>query len=132
MASVNKWQYSKIFLNRTLNKPKSYLNWTWYKVPTYFKDQYAPINSHTYSSPIAPKIFNYRRIIFQDFIINYLKAKRLKSQIFKIGNKFIFIWTTITFILKQNHNIIHGGMLISFNCCLGNNDGYESSTLWYY
>ena len=23
-------------------------------------------------------------------------------------------------------------MLISFNCCLGNNDGYESSTLWYY
>jgi hypothetical protein len=43
-------------------------------VPPYFKDQYNPISSYSYSSPIAPKIFNHKRVL-QDFGIDELKAK---------------------------------------------------------
>jgi hypothetical protein len=43
-------------------------------VPPYFKDQYNPISSYSYSSPIAPKIFNHKRVL-QDFGIDDLKAK---------------------------------------------------------
>ena len=32
------------------------------KIPPYFKDQSIPIISYTYTSPIAPKIFNYKRV----------------------------------------------------------------------
>ena len=44
------------------------------KVPPYFKDQSVPIISYTYTSTIAPKIFNYRRVL-QNLSINDLKAK---------------------------------------------------------
>jgi hypothetical protein len=43
-------------------------------VPPYFKDQYIPISSYSYSSPIAPKIFNHKRVL-EDFGIDDLKAK---------------------------------------------------------
>ena len=42
--------------NNLHHKPVSAL------VPPYFKDQYVPILSYSYSSPIAPKIVNYGRV----------------------------------------------------------------------
>ena len=44
------------------------------KVPPYFKDQSVPIISYTYTSPIAPKIFNHKRVL-QDLNIDDFKAK---------------------------------------------------------
>jgi hypothetical protein len=43
-------------------------------VPPLFKDQSAPIISYSYSSPIAPTLFNYKRVL-QDCSIDDPKAK---------------------------------------------------------
>ena len=44
------------------------------KIPPYFQDQSIPIISYTYTSPIAPMIFNYKKVL-QDLSLNDLKAK---------------------------------------------------------
>ena len=43
-------------------------------IPPYFKDKSIPIISYTYTSTIAPKVFNYKQVL-RDFQINDLKAK---------------------------------------------------------
>jgi len=43
------------------------------KVPPYFKDKSVPIISYTYTSPIASKIFNHKRVL-QELSINDCKA----------------------------------------------------------
>ena len=43
------------------------------KIPTYFKDQSAPIISYAYTTPIPTKIFNYK--VLQDLNIDDFKSK---------------------------------------------------------
>jgi len=45
-----------------------------YKIPTYFKDNYMPIISYTYTTPMATKIFNYKMAL-QDLNIDDFKSK---------------------------------------------------------
>ena len=44
------------------------------KIPPYFQDKTVPVISYTYTNPIAPKIFNYKRAL-HNLNINDLKAK---------------------------------------------------------
>ena len=45
-----------------------------YKIPPYFKDQSKPILSHTSTTPIATKIFNYKKVLY-DLNIDDIKSK---------------------------------------------------------
>ena len=49
---------------------RSEVPWT---ICYYFKHQSVPIIAYSYASPIAPHIFNYKRVL-QDLIIDDLKA----------------------------------------------------------
>ena len=44
------------------------------KIPPYFKNKSIPIISYTYTTPITPRIFNYKRAL-QDLLINDFKTK---------------------------------------------------------
>ena len=41
-------------------------------IPAYFKNQRPPIISYSYSSPIAPKIFNYKKTCCKGYILRTL------------------------------------------------------------
>ena len=43
-------------------------------IPPYFKDKSVPVISYSYTSTIAPKVFNYKQVL-RDYQINDLKAK---------------------------------------------------------
>ena len=70
-------------------------------VPPLFKDQSAPIISYSYSSPIAPTIFNYKRVL-QDCSIDDPKAKPPNCSCPSIENTTSNFLSTLWMTIPEN------------------------------
>jgi hypothetical protein len=77
-----------------------------YQIPAYFKDNYIPIISYTYITPMATKLFNYKMAL-QDFNIDDFKPKPPDSTCARSS----FIYIPAGHIITDDHIIINNTSL---------------------